>query len=167
MRTSAGQRARVPLPPRQRGRARGGTEDQSEPHFANEGAELHCGAPIRQDCIETPAKSEVVTICAWQLAGEERLQSTAMIAITREPRRATEFDPAGRMTYRCSVALLAKAGGKTLSYIARASRIRRIRSRSHLEIDRMISPIFRSLRLPQPSQHAMALLPPARSERSA
>src|SRR6202030_423308 len=40
------------------------------------------GAPIRQDCIETSAKSEVVTVCSWQFAGEERLQSTAMILIT-------------------------------------------------------------------------------------
>src|SRR4030088_2798302 len=47
-----------------------------------------CGAPIRQDCIETSAKSEVVTVCSWQFAGEERLQSTAMILImTEEPRR--------------------------------------------------------------------------------
>src|SRR5713101_833671 len=47
-----------------------------------------CGAPIRQDCIETSAKSEVVTVCSWQFAGEERLQSTAMILITTgEPRR--------------------------------------------------------------------------------
>jgi hypothetical protein len=28
------------------------------------------------------AKSEVVTICSWQFAGEERLQSTAMILIS-------------------------------------------------------------------------------------
>jgi hypothetical protein len=48
----------------------------------------NCGAPIRQDCIETSAKSEVVTVCSWQFAGEERLQSTAMIFITTgEPRR--------------------------------------------------------------------------------
>jgi len=33
-------------------------------------------------CIEMSAKSEVVTICSWQFAGEERLQSTAMILIT-------------------------------------------------------------------------------------
>jgi hypothetical protein len=47
-----------------------------------------CGAPIRQDCIETSAKSEVVTICSRQFAGDERLQSTAMILITTgEPRR--------------------------------------------------------------------------------
>ena len=47
-----------------------------------------CGAPIRQDCIETSAKSEVVTVCSWQFAGEERLQSTAMILITTgDPRR--------------------------------------------------------------------------------
>src|ERR1700679_1440518 len=47
-----------------------------------------CGAPIRQDCIETSAKSEVVTVCSWQFAGEERLQSTAMMLImTGEPRR--------------------------------------------------------------------------------
>jgi hypothetical protein len=29
-----------------------------------------CGAPIRQDRIETSAKSEVVTICLRQFAGE-------------------------------------------------------------------------------------------------
>ncbi|MGY4434887.1 hypothetical protein ACVWWO_007364 [Bradyrhizobium sp. F1.13.1] len=47
-----------------------------------------CGAPMRQDCIETSAKSEVVTVCSWQFAGEERLQSTAMILITTgEPHR--------------------------------------------------------------------------------
>src|SRR6266478_2430863 len=47
-----------------------------------------CGAPIRQDCIETSAKSEVVTVCSWQFAGKERLQSTAMILITTgEPHR--------------------------------------------------------------------------------
>src|SRR6516165_9053211 len=40
-----------------------------------------CGAPIRHDCIETSAKSDVVTVCSEQLAGEERLQSTAMILI--------------------------------------------------------------------------------------
>ena len=52
------------------------------PHSAS------CGAPIRQDCIETSAKSEVVTVCSWQFAGEERLQSPAMILITTaEPRR--------------------------------------------------------------------------------
>src|SRR5512146_416279 len=50
-----------------------------------------CGAPIMQDCIETSAKSEVVTVCSWQLAGEERLQSTAMILITIEqPHRWVE-----------------------------------------------------------------------------
>jgi hypothetical protein len=39
-----------------------------------------------------------------------------------------------RMTYRCLVllSLMGSAGGKTLSYIARASRIRRARSRSAL-----------------------------------
>ena len=41
-----------------------------------------CGAPIKQDCIETPAKSELVMICSWQFTGEERLQSTAMTLIT-------------------------------------------------------------------------------------
>ena len=41
-----------------------------------------CGAPTRQDCTERSAKSEVVTVCSWQLVGEERLQSTAMILIT-------------------------------------------------------------------------------------
>jgi hypothetical protein len=47
-----------------------------------------CGAPIMQDCIETSAKSEVVTVCSRQSAGEETLQSTAMILITTgEPRR--------------------------------------------------------------------------------
>jgi hypothetical protein len=34
--------------------------------------------------IDTSAKSEVVTVCSWQFAGEERLQSTAMILITKE-----------------------------------------------------------------------------------
>ena len=33
--------------------------------------------------METSAKSEVVTVCSWQFAGEDRLQSTAMILITR------------------------------------------------------------------------------------
>jgi hypothetical protein len=37
------------------------------------------GAPIKQDCIEMLAKSEVVTVYSWQFVGEERLQSTAMI----------------------------------------------------------------------------------------
>ena len=46
-----------------------------------------CGAPTKQDCIEISAKSEVVTVCSWQFAGEDRLQSTAMILITRKPRR--------------------------------------------------------------------------------
>ena len=47
-----------------------------------------CAAPIRQDCIEASAKSEVVTVCSWQFAGEERLQSTAMILIaTGDPHR--------------------------------------------------------------------------------
>jgi hypothetical protein len=33
----------------------------------------------------------VVTVCSWQFAGEERLQSTAMILITTgEPRRYDE-----------------------------------------------------------------------------
>src|SRR5215831_11492442 len=45
------------------------------------------GAPIRQDCIETSAKSEVVTVCSWQFAGEDKLQSTAMIAIMIGPSR--------------------------------------------------------------------------------
>src|SRR6516164_6105818 len=46
------------------------------------------GAPIRQDCMETSAKSEVVTVCSWQFAGEDKLQSTAMIAIMiGSPRR--------------------------------------------------------------------------------
>src|SRR5689334_13074153 len=49
-----------------------------------------CGAPIKQDCIEISAKSEVVTVCSWQFAGEDRLQSTAMILITRTPRRFLE-----------------------------------------------------------------------------
>jgi hypothetical protein len=40
------------------------------------------GTPIRQDCIELSAKSEVVTICSGQFAGEEKLQGTAMILIT-------------------------------------------------------------------------------------
>src|SRR3954466_8523824 len=40
-----------------------------------------CGAPIRQDCIDTSAKSEVATICSWQFAGDARLHSTAMILI--------------------------------------------------------------------------------------
>lgn len=38
-----------------------------------------CGAPIRQDCMVTSATSDVVTICSWQFAGEDRLQRTAMI----------------------------------------------------------------------------------------
>ena len=47
-----------------------------------------CGAPIRQDCTDMPAKSEVVTVCSWQFVGEERLHSTAMILITTgDPRR--------------------------------------------------------------------------------
>src|SRR6516165_8552687 len=47
-----------------------------------------CGTPIRQDCIETSAKSEVVTVCSQQFAGDKRLQSTAMISITAgAPRR--------------------------------------------------------------------------------
>jgi len=42
----------------------------------------------RQDCSETSAKSELVTVCSWQFVGEERLHSTAMILITtRDPRR--------------------------------------------------------------------------------
>src|ERR1700761_6759431 len=45
------------------------------------------GAPIRQDCIETSAKSEVVTMTSRQLAGEERLQSTATILIMAEEHR--------------------------------------------------------------------------------
>src|ERR1700761_6741997 len=44
-------------------------------------------APIRQDCIETSAKSEVVTMTSRQLAGEERLQSTATILIMAEEHR--------------------------------------------------------------------------------
>jgi hypothetical protein len=36
-----------------------------------------------QDCIETSAKSDVVTVCSWQSAGEERLQSMATILIKR------------------------------------------------------------------------------------
>lgn len=44
--------------------------------------------------IETSAKSEVVTVCSWQFAGEERLQSTAMILITAgEPHRCDEHLP--------------------------------------------------------------------------
>jgi hypothetical protein len=35
-------------------------------------------------CIETSAKSEVVTVSSWQFAGEERLESTAMILIMIE-----------------------------------------------------------------------------------
>jgi hypothetical protein len=31
---------------------------------------------------QTSAKSEVVTVCSWQFAGEARLQSTAMTLIT-------------------------------------------------------------------------------------
>ena len=45
------------------------------------------GASIKRACITTSAKSEVVTICSWQFVGEERLQSTAMTLITRDPRR--------------------------------------------------------------------------------
>ena len=41
----------------------------------------------KQDCIEMSATSEVVTVCSWQFAGEHRLRSTAMILITRKPRR--------------------------------------------------------------------------------
>jgi hypothetical protein len=56
--------------------------------LAFQGPAQPCGAPIRQDRIETSAKSEVVTVCSWQFAGEERLQSKAMILITTgEPRR--------------------------------------------------------------------------------
>ena len=44
--------------------------------------EVQARTPIRQDCIEVSAKTEVVTSCSWQFAGEERLQSTAMILIT-------------------------------------------------------------------------------------
>src|SRR3954451_11432701 len=46
-----------------------------------------CGAPTKQDCIETSPKSEVVTVCSWQFAGEDKLQSTAMIAIMIGPPR--------------------------------------------------------------------------------
>jgi hypothetical protein len=101
-----------------------------------------CGAPMRQDCIETSAKSEVVTVSSWQFIGEERLQSTAMILITTgEPRRSDSA--ADRMTYRClsCCSLTGSAGGKILSYIARASRIRRARSRSDFGINRITSPI--------------------------
>ncbi len=41
-------------------------------------------APIRQDCIETSAKSEVVTMTSRQFAGQERLQSTATLLIMAE-----------------------------------------------------------------------------------
>jgi hypothetical protein len=33
------------------------------------------------------AKLEVVTVCSWQFAGEDKLQSTAMIAIMIGPHR--------------------------------------------------------------------------------
>jgi hypothetical protein len=46
-----------------------------------------CEAPIRQDCSETSEKSEVVTACSWQFAGEERLQSTAETLIMTKLRR--------------------------------------------------------------------------------
>src|SRR3569623_966227 len=46
-----------------------------------------CGAPTKQDCIEMSAKLEVVTVCSWQFAGEDKLQSTAMIAIMIGPPR--------------------------------------------------------------------------------
>jgi len=47
----------------------------------------NASAPIWQDCIEMSAKSEVVTVCSWQFAGEDKLQSTAMIAIMIGPSR--------------------------------------------------------------------------------
>ncbi len=50
-------------------------------------ASASCGTPIRQDCIEMSANSEVVTVCSWQFVGEVRLHSTAMILITRGLRR--------------------------------------------------------------------------------
>jgi hypothetical protein len=43
-----------------------------------------------------------------------------------------------------SFPLNGSAGGKMLSYIARASRIRRARSRSDFETNRTISPMFGS-----------------------
>ena len=64
------------------------------------------GAPIRQDCTETSAKSEVVTICSRQSAGAERLQSTAMILITIEaPCRRVGIGFLDGMTCRCPVQL--------------------------------------------------------------
>jgi len=44
------------------------------------------------------SESEVVTVCSWQFAGEERLQSTAMILSTtaRNPVATMSIDAANR-----------------------------------------------------------------------
>ena len=49
-----------------------------------------------QDCIEMSAKSDVVTVCSWQPAGDARLQSMAMILITTgDPVAAMSIGAAG------------------------------------------------------------------------
>jgi hypothetical protein len=40
--------------------------------------------PSGKDGIKTSAKFEAMTVCSWQFAEEERLQSTAMTLITTE-----------------------------------------------------------------------------------
>jgi hypothetical protein len=54
-----------------------------------QGARSDADSSIRRAAvrIETSAKSEVVTVCLWQFAGEDTLQSTAMIAIMIGPPR--------------------------------------------------------------------------------
>jgi len=107
------------------------------------GVSRNRGAP-RQDCIETPAKSEVGPIYSRQFAGNERLQSTATILITTgDPVAVIGIGAAHYLTYRCRVSLFADriSRREDLSYFARDFRMRRARSSSDLGINRITSPI--------------------------
>lgn len=65
-----------------------------------------CRAP-RQDCIETSAKCDVMTVCSSQSAGNDTLQSTAMIAIMIGVLVAMDVWADAHRTRGCIVPLLA------------------------------------------------------------
>jgi hypothetical protein len=61
--------------------------------------------------------------------------------------RSALVPPIERASRALSFSLTGGADGKTLSYIARARRMRRIRSRSDFEANRITSPMFAPIRL--------------------
>ena len=65
-----------------------------------------CDAPIRQNCIETSAKSEVATVYSWQFAGDETAEHGDDLDHARAPSLRGGIGAAG-ITYRGLVPLLA------------------------------------------------------------